>query len=132
MSGQTQSSVRILDLIQVISRAKGYADLFTLSKDDLWEALEEYPEAKKALLDKGREILMKDKMIDEEKAANDAAENEELEKNVKIVSETLEGLTDSLTSLVAEYKSFQIKTKKRITSLEAKKGLIENINDHTW
>ena len=132
MSGQTQSSVRILDLIQVVSRAKGYADLFTLSKDDLWEALEEYPEAKKALLDKGREILMKDKMIDEEKAANDAAENEELEKNVKIVSETLEGLTDSLTSLVAEYKSFQIKTKKRITSLEAKKGLIENINDHTW
>ena len=119
-------------MIQVISRAKGYADLFTLSKDDLWEALEEYPEAKKALLDKGREILMKDKMIDEEKAANDAAENEELEKNVKIVSETLEGLTDSLTSLVAEYKSFQIKTKKRITSLEAKKGLIENINDHTW
>ena len=132
MSGQTRSSVRILDLIQVVSRAKGYADLFTLSKDDLWEALEEYPEAKKALLDKGREILMKDKMIDEEKAANDAAENEELEKNVKIVSETLEGLTDSLTSLVAEYKSFQIKTKKRITSLEAKKGLIENINDHTW
>ena len=132
MSGQTRSSVRILDVIQVVSRAKGYADLFTLSKDDLWEALEEYPEAKKALLDKGREILMKDKMIDEEKAANDAAENEELEKNVKIVSETLEGLTDSLTSLVAEYKSFQIKTKKRITSLEAKKGLIENINDHTW
>ena len=132
MSGQTRSSVRILDVIQVVSRAKGYADLFTLSKDDLWEALEEYPEAKKALLDKGREILMKDKMIDEEKAANDAAENEELEKNVKIVSETLEGLTDSLTSLVAEYKSFQIKTKKRITSLGAKKGLIENINDHTW
>lgn len=130
MSGQTQNSD--FRLIQAISRAKGYADLFTLSKDDLWEALEEYPEAKKALLDKGREILMKDKMIDEEKAANDAAENEELEKNVKIVSETLEGLTDSLTSLVAEYKSFQIKTKKRITSLEAKKGLIENINDHTW
>ena len=115
-----------------VFRAKGYADLFTLSKDDLWEALEEYPEARKALLDKGREILMKDKMIDEDKAASDAAENQELEKNVKIVNDKLETLTDSLTSLVAEYQSFQIKTKKRIRSLEAKKGLIENINDHTW
>ena len=31
-------------------RSVGYSDLFTLSKDDLWEALEEYPEAKKNLL----------------------------------------------------------------------------------
>lgn len=115
-----------------ISRAKGYADLFTLSKDDLWEALEEYPEAKKALLDKGREILMKDKMIDEEKAASDAAENEELEKNVNLVNDKLQRLADSMASFAAEYKSYQIKTKKRITSLQAKKGLIENITDTTW
>ena len=113
-------------------RAKGYADLFSLSKDDLWEALEEYPEAKKALMDKGRDILMKDKMIDEEKAAADAAEEEDLEKNVSKVNEKLEVLTASMASWLAEYKSFQIKTKKRITSLEAKKGLIENIADATW
>ena len=29
------------------------------SKDDLWEALSEYPDAKKMLLEKGREILKK-------------------------------------------------------------------------
>ena len=28
-------------------RSVGYSDLFSLSKDDLWEALTEYPEAKK-------------------------------------------------------------------------------------
>ena len=28
-------------------------------KDDLWEALEEYPEARKNLLEKGPQILMK-------------------------------------------------------------------------
>ena len=45
-------------------RSVGYSDLFSLSKDDLWETLEEYPEARRALLNKGREILMKDNMID--------------------------------------------------------------------
>ena len=35
------------------------ADLFSLSKDDLWEALTEYPEAKRNLLEKGRQILLK-------------------------------------------------------------------------
>jgi hypothetical protein len=30
-----------------------------LSKDDLWEALTEYPEAKRNLLEKGRQILLK-------------------------------------------------------------------------
>ena len=29
-------------------RSKGYSDLFSLNKDDLWDALHEYPEAKKA------------------------------------------------------------------------------------
>ncbi len=29
-------------------------------KDDLWEALSEYPDAKKLLLEKGREILKKE------------------------------------------------------------------------
>eukprot|EP00069_Balaena_mysticetus_P012604 bmy_21711T0 len=49
-------------------RSIGYSDLFCLSKDDLMEALTEYPEAKKALEEKGRQILMKDNLIDEELA----------------------------------------------------------------
>ena len=84
------------------------------------------------MLDKGREILMKDKMIDEEKAEADAAENEELENNVTSINDKLNGLTDSMASFLAEYKSFQIKIKKRITSLEAKKGLIGDLSDATW
>jgi len=38
----------------------GYADLFVLSKEALWTALTEYPEAKKRLIQKGRQLLMKD------------------------------------------------------------------------
>lgn len=40
-------------------RSIGYSDLFCLSKDDLMEALTEYPEAKSMLEEKGRQILMK-------------------------------------------------------------------------
>ena len=125
-------------------RAKGYADLFTLSKDDLWEALEEYPEAKDVLMEKGRQILLKDNMIDEEKAAADAAERARLEENVASVNERLQVVTEnmyytvlyctvmqvvteSMASFMGEFTSFQLKTKKRLTSLEAKKGLIEEI-----
>ena len=104
----------------------GYADLFTLSKDDLWEALEEYPEAKQVLLEKGKQILMKDNMIDEEKAATDAAERELLEKNVNTLNEKLDVVTERMASFIAEFTSFQLKTKQRMTSLEAKKGIIES------
>ena len=110
-------------------RAKGYADLFSLSKDDLWEALEEYPEAKMALLEKGKQTLMKDNMIDEEKAAADAAERERLESDVTVLSDKLENFTNSMASFMAEFTSFKMKTKQRLTSLEAKKGLIESITE---
>jgi len=38
-------------------RSVGYADLFVLSKEDLWAALSEYPEARQRLLEKGRQML---------------------------------------------------------------------------
>lgn len=45
-------------------RSIGYSDLFCLSKDDLMEALTEYPDAKAMLEEKGRQILMKDGLLD--------------------------------------------------------------------
>jgi len=47
-------------------RSVGYSDLFVLSKEDLWEALQEYPEARMKLLEKGRQMLRKDNLLDEE------------------------------------------------------------------
>jgi len=41
----------------------------TLSKEDLWEALQEYPEARMKLLEKGRQMLRKDNLLDEEVAS---------------------------------------------------------------
>lgn len=46
-------------------RSVGYSDLFALSKDNLWEALREYPDARRMLIQKGRDILKKDNLLDE-------------------------------------------------------------------
>ena len=82
----------------------GYSDLFSLSKDDLWDALTEYPDAKAryhltlvrkkghfhvffsqifSLLEKGRQILMKDNLIDEERAKQEEAAQETLEQKLE-------------------------------------------------
>ena len=47
-------------------RSVGYSDLFVLSKEDLWEALKEYPEARRMLIEKGRQMLRKDNIVDEQ------------------------------------------------------------------
>ncbi|KAG5833356.1 hypothetical protein ANANG_G00275080 [Anguilla anguilla] len=62
-------------------RSVGYSDLFALSKDDLMEALTEYPEAKKALEEKGKAILMKDNLIDEA-VANAGADPKDMEEKI--------------------------------------------------
>ncbi|KAE8625629.1 hypothetical protein XENTR_v10006342, partial [Xenopus tropicalis] len=72
-------------------RSIGYSDLFCLSKDDLMEALTEYPDAKTVLEEKGRQILMKDGLIDEE-AAKAGADPKDVEEKV----EKMETAMDSL------------------------------------
>ena len=86
-------------------RSVGYSDLFSLSKDDLWETLEEYPEAKKALLEKGREILIKDNMIDEDKAREEAAAHETNAEAVTRLGAEVEVIMRGMAEMMAELDS---------------------------
>jgi len=51
-------------------RSVGYSDLFVLSKQDLWNVLEDYPDAKALLVEKGKQILRKDGLLDEEQSCD--------------------------------------------------------------
>ncbi|EPB69934.1 cyclic nucleotide-binding domain protein [Ancylostoma ceylanicum] len=72
-------------------RSVGYSDLYVLSKDDLWAALREYPDAKYSLMEKGKSILAKDNLLeevtDEQELEQDAPVEEQLEAAAKIIRE---------------------------------------------
>ncbi|XP_053160673.1 cyclic nucleotide-gated cation channel alpha-3 isoform X2 [Hemicordylus capensis] len=100
-------------------RSIGYSDLFCLSKDDLMEALTEYPDAKKALEEKGRQILMKDNLIDEE-AAKAGADPKDLEEKIDKLEMALDTLQTRFARLLAEFTASQSKVKQRIAKVETK------------
>nr|XP_023656761.1 cyclic nucleotide-gated channel cone photoreceptor subunit alpha-like isoform X1 [Paramormyrops kingsleyae] len=100
-------------------RSLGYSDLFALSKDDLMEVLTEYPEAKKALEEKGKAILMKDNLIDEA-VANTGADPKDLEEKIIRLETNLDVMQTKLAKLMAEYTASQTKIKQRISNMESR------------
>ncbi|KAF1386217.1 hypothetical protein PFLUV_G00115870 [Perca fluviatilis] len=100
-------------------RSVGYSDLFALSKDDLMEALTEYPEAKKALEEKGKAMLMKDNMIDEA-VANAGADPKDMEEKIEKLQVNLEVMKTKFAQLMVEFTSNQMRMKQRVTEMENK------------
>ncbi|KAK5893063.1 hypothetical protein CgunFtcFv8_005973 [Champsocephalus gunnari] len=100
-------------------RSIGYSDLFCLSKDDLMEALTEYPDAKALLEEKGRQILMKDGLLDLEVAAQ-GPDPKEMEDKVERMTTSLDALQTRYARLLAEHEATQSKLKHRVHRLESK------------
>ncbi|XP_008296948.1 cyclic nucleotide gated channel subunit alpha 1a [Stegastes partitus] len=98
-------------------RSIGYSDLFCLSKDDLMESLTEYPDAKGMLEEKGRQILMKDGLIDLD-PANIKPETKELEEKVNKLYNTMELMQFKIKKIVGNYKKTDKALRYRIVDLE--------------
>ncbi|XP_060717102.1 cyclic nucleotide-gated cation channel alpha-3 [Tachysurus vachellii] len=99
-------------------RSVGYSDLFALSKDDLMEALIEYPDAKTVLEEKGKAILMKDGLIDETVANQPDAK--EIEDKVTVMETNLEMMQTKLTHISAQWAASQGRVKQKIINMEAR------------
>ncbi|XP_019480155.1 PREDICTED: cGMP-gated cation channel alpha-1 [Hipposideros armiger] len=95
----------------------GYSDLFCLSKDDLMEALTEYPDAKGMLEEKGKQILMKDGLLDIN-IAKAASDPKDLEEKVTRMETSVDLLQTRFARILAEYESMQQKLKQRLTKVE--------------
>ncbi|NXH19061.1 CNGA2 protein, partial [Bucco capensis] len=100
-------------------RSLGYSDLFCLSKEDLMEAVTEYPDAKKVLEERGREILIKEGLLDES-AAEASMEGKSTEEKLDRLALNLETLQVRFGLLLKEYDDAQRKLKQRITLLESR------------
>lgn len=98
-------------------RSLGYSDLFCLSKDDLMEAVTEYPDAKRVLEERGREILMKEGLLDEN-VDGGGLQKEDTEEKVERLESSLDILQTRFTRLLTEYTHTQQRLKQRITLLE--------------
>ncbi|XP_042869524.1 cyclic nucleotide-gated cation channel alpha-3-like [Penaeus japonicus] len=99
-------------------RSVGYSDLFCLSKDDLWDALTEYPDAKKSLMERGRQLLMKDGLLDEEALKAAQEQQETMTDKISRFETSIDTLNTRLARLLAEYSSAQQKLKQRLTKIE--------------
>ncbi|KAH0630727.1 hypothetical protein JD844_003910 [Phrynosoma platyrhinos] len=104
-------------------RSIGYSDLFCLSKEDLMEAVAEYPEAKRLLEERGREILAMEGLLDEAAAA-ESTEGLSVGEKLDRLESSLETLSARFSRLLAEYEAAQAKLKQRVAALEgqAKQG----------
>jgi cyclic nucleotide gated channel alpha 3 len=100
-------------------RSLGFSNLYSLSKDDLWEALSEYPLAKKSLLEKGKALLKKDNLLDEQVA-------EEIEQKQKPIHEQIDylnhvklrSLVNKLEDIFKIYTDFLRESKNSLCQIE--------------
>ncbi|XP_077597217.1 cyclic nucleotide gated channel subunit alpha 2b [Stigmatopora nigra] len=98
-------------------RSLGYSDLFCLSKDDLMEAVTEYPEARKVLEKRGREILAKEGMLADH-GESSGLRREDAEEKLERLESSLDDLGARFARLLGEYAQTQQGLKQRIARLE--------------
>jgi len=103
-------------------RSVGYSDLFVLSKEALWNALQEYPEAKKMLIEKGRQLLIKDRLLEDWAMTGEITEEMKTEERIKNIEEMLNKAQTRLGRLIAGIKSIQHQLGQRLDRLEELTG----------
>ena len=94
----------------------GYSELFHLSKEDLWEALKEYPETSESLLEKKKAMLRKEGMLDESACAKSGVDSKE---KVLLVQGKAQEAQERVARLMAQMLSSKFKLKKRTEALKA-------------
>ncbi|XP_025829628.1 cyclic nucleotide-gated cation channel subunit A [Agrilus planipennis] len=99
-------------------RSLGYSDLFCLAKEDLWQTLADYPEARASLMERGCQLLRKDGLLDEDVFKRAKQEQESVEQAMKRLESTVETLQTRVARLLAEFTASQAKLKQRLTRIE--------------
>ena len=76
-----------------------------MTKQDLWEVLAEYPSARETLLERGKALLRKDNLLDEEAAQTAQEDEAAIPEKVTRLEGNIDNLETRLARLMGEYSS---------------------------
>lgn len=107
-------------------RSLGYSDLFVLSKEDLWQALEEYPDARRMLIEKGRQMLRKDNLLDEDAAKKQDMDCSSHEEKLENIEMQFQSISKRLGKLVEEAYAMESDLTSKLISVE--KAIVKKYN----
>lgn len=82
------------------------------------QVLEEYPDAKEMLIERAKEMLRKDGLLDEEKLLAEEQMKENLMFRYEQMMNKYEQMTQKFARFIAEYSVSQRKLKQRVYQLE--------------
>ena len=92
--------------------------------------LEEYPEAKEMLIERGKAILRKDGLLDEEKLRAEEQTKENLMMRFEQIMGKYEHMSQKFARFIAEYSVSQRKLKQRIYQLEKSLANSQAVSDN--
>ncbi|KAM6140363.1 cyclic nucleotide-gated channel alpha-4 [Pterocles gutturalis] len=110
--GNTSGNRRTATIVSI-----GHSDLFCLGKEDLAEVLAEFPGARAAMEERGRELLRRMGRLDAGAEAAAAAERE-AERRARALEAALEGLRERGARLLAQLEAGHLKLGVRLQRLE--------------
>ncbi len=99
----------------------GFTELYQLTKHDLWSVLSEYPMAKHTLLEKGKLLLSKDNLLDQEMV-------DKYDRKHQTVNEQLEKLEACYEKLKTRYKTSFEKYTEFLQETRQQIAYLENLN----
>ncbi|CAF1413050.1 unnamed protein product [Rotaria sordida] len=107
-------------------KSLGYSDLYTLTKEDLWLVLDNYPESLSKIIEKGKSILRKDNLLDDTLTDTKRyVEQEQLlsmQNRIKKLFEIEKSLNNRLTTFFDTYVESVRQVKQQLSKLEHQFG----------
>ncbi|VDD91877.1 unnamed protein product [Enterobius vermicularis] len=84
-------------------RSVGYTDVYVLTKDDLWEILQDYPALKNKLLERGRKVLEKDNLLENTDEEPELHEYATLDEKLEFITAQLNNYDVKLKNLYDDF-----------------------------
>ncbi|CAH1799508.1 unnamed protein product [Owenia fusiformis] len=99
-------------------RSEGYCDVFVLTKEDLWETLRDYPEAKTNMVNNGRMILLRREQFDKDLERKEISKQQRKSMGVDDLKKNVLKMQGKIMQMMFEFENAQEIFDKQLKTLE--------------